>query len=42
MIAYPLTKLMCSVNVDGAAAAILASEAKLRELGLLDRAVRVL
>ena len=27
MISYPLTKLMCSVNVDGAAAAILASRA---------------
>ena len=26
MIAYPNTKLMCSVNVDGAAAAVLASE----------------
>ena len=25
MIAYPNTKLMCSVNVDGAAAAVLAS-----------------
>jgi acetyl-CoA acyltransferase len=31
---------MCSVNVDGAAAAVLASESKARELGL-DRAVRV-
>jgi acetyl-CoA acyltransferase len=41
MISYPLTKLMCSVNVDGAAAAILCSERKARELGLLDRAVRV-
>jgi acetyl-CoA acyltransferase len=40
MIAYPNTKLMCSVNVDGAAAAILASEGKARELGL-GRAVRV-
>ncbi len=40
MIAYPNTKLMCSVNVDGAAAAVLASERKARELGLL-RAVRV-
>ena len=40
MIAYPNTKLMCSVNVDGAAAAVLASESKARELGL-GRAVRV-
>ena len=40
MIAYPNTKLMCSVNVDGAAAAILASQRKARELGL-KRAVRV-
>ena len=41
MIAWPLTKLMCSVNVDGAAAAVLVSERKARELGL-GRAVRVL
>lgn len=41
MIAFPLTKLMCSVNVDGAAAAIVCSECKTRELGLMDRAVRV-
>ena len=40
MISYPNTKLMCSVNVDGAAAAILASESKARELGL-GRAVKV-
>jgi acetyl-CoA acyltransferase len=40
MIAYPNTKLMCSVNVDGAAAAILVSEQKARELGLR-RAVRI-
>ena len=40
MIAYPNTKLMCSVNVDGAAAAVLASEKKARELGL-GRAVKV-
>jgi acetyl-CoA acetyltransferase len=40
MIAYPNTKLMCSVNVDGSAAAVLASEKKARELGL-KRAVRV-
>jgi acetyl-CoA acyltransferase len=40
MIAYPNTKLMCSVNVDGAAAAVLASERKARELGM-KRAVRV-
>jgi acetyl-CoA acyltransferase len=41
MIAYPLTKLMCSVNVDGAAAAVLCSARKARELGLMKRAVRV-
>jgi acetyl-CoA acetyltransferase len=40
MIAYPNTKLMCSVNVDGAASAVLASEKKARELGM-GRAVRV-
>ena len=28
MISYPNTKLMCSVNVDGAAAAVLVSEKK--------------
>jgi len=40
MIAYPNTKLMCSVNVDGAAAAVLVSEKKARELGM-SRAVKV-
>jgi acetyl-CoA acyltransferase len=40
MIAYPLTKLMCSANVDGAAALVLMSEKKARELGLA-RAVRI-
>jgi acetyl-CoA acetyltransferase len=40
MIARPLTKLMCSANVDGAAAAVLVSERKARELGLA-RAVRI-
>lgn len=40
MIATPLTKLMCSANVDGAAAAILVSAKKAREIGLA-RAVRV-
>jgi acetyl-CoA acetyltransferase len=40
MIAYPNTKLMCSVNVDGSAAAVLASEKKARELGL-SRAVKI-
>jgi len=40
MIAYPLTKLMCSANVDGAAAVVLVSEKKARELGL-SRAVRI-
>ncbi len=41
MISYPNTKLMCSVNVDGSAAAVLASEKKVRALGLMDRAVKV-
>ncbi len=41
MISYPNTKLMCSVNVDGSAAAVLASEKKAKQLGLMDRAVRV-
>jgi acetyl-CoA acetyltransferase len=40
MIAYPNTKLMCSVNVDGAAAAVLVSEQKARQLGM-GRAVKV-
>ncbi|NRA35552.1 MAG: thiolase family protein [Polyangiaceae bacterium] len=40
MIAYPNTKLMCSVNVDGAAAVVLASPKKARELGM-KRAVKV-
>ncbi len=34
MIAYPLTKLMCSPNVDGAAAVVVVSEKKARQLGL--------
>ena len=41
MISYPNTKLMCSVNVDGSAAAVIASEQKVRELGLMDRAIKV-
>jgi acetyl-CoA acetyltransferase len=40
MISYPNTKLMCSVNVDGAAAAVLVSEKKAKELGM-NRAVKV-
>jgi acetyl-CoA acetyltransferase len=40
MIAYPNTKLMCSVNVDGAAAAVIVSEKKAREIGM-GRAVKV-
>jgi len=40
MIAFPNTKLMCSVNVDGAAAAVVVSDKKARELGMA-RAVRV-
>lgn len=41
MISYPNTKLMCSVNVDGSAAAVLMSEKKVKELGLMSRAVRI-
>jgi acetyl-CoA acyltransferase len=41
MISWPNTKLMCSINVDGAAAAVIASEHAVRRLGLQDRAVRV-
>ena len=40
MISYPNTKLMCFVNVDGSAAAVIASEKKAKELGL-GRAVKV-
>ncbi len=41
MISYPNTKLMCSVNVDGSAAAVICSEKKVKELGLLKRAVKI-
>jgi acetyl-CoA acetyltransferase len=41
MISYPNTKLMCSVNVDGSAGAVLVSERKLKEIGS-KRAVKVL
>jgi len=41
MISYPNTKLMCSVNVDGSAAAVICSEAKAKELGLMKRAIKV-
>jgi len=40
MISYPNTKLMCSVNVDGSAAAVLVSEKKLKEMGS-NRAVKI-
>ena len=40
MISYPNTKLMCSVNVDGSAAAVLVSERKAKQLGM-KRAVKV-
>jgi acetyl-CoA acetyltransferase len=40
MIAYPNTKLMCSINVDGAAAVVLVSERKAKEMGL-GRAIRI-
>ena len=42
LIADPLTRPMCSPIGDGAAAVVIMSERKARELGLLDRAVRVL
>ena len=42
MIAYPNTKLMCSVNVDGAAAAVLVSEKLCASGKGLGRAIRVL
>ncbi len=41
MIAWPNTKLMCSVNVDGSAAAVFISETRMKQLGLQDRAVKV-
>jgi acetyl-CoA acetyltransferase len=41
MISYPNTKLMCSVNVDGAAAAVILSERKVKQLGLGRSAVKV-
>ena len=41
MISYPNTQLMCSVNVDGSAAAVICSEEKAKELGLMKRAVKV-
>jgi acetyl-CoA acetyltransferase len=41
MISYPNTKLMCSVNVDGSAAAVLCSEKKAKQLGLMGRAVKI-
>lgn len=43
MIAYPNTRPMCSANCDGAAAAVLVSEAKLRTLSLEQqrRAIKV-
>ena len=41
MISYPNTKLMCSVNVDGSAAAVICSEKKTKELGLMNRAIKV-
>ena len=40
MISYPNSKLMCSVNVDGSAAAVLVSEKKAKELGM-ERTVKV-
>ncbi len=40
MISYPNTKLMCSVNVDGSAAAVLASKKAAKKLGM-KRAVKI-
>jgi acetyl-CoA acetyltransferase len=40
MIAYPNTKLMCSANVDGSAAAVLVSAKKAKELGM-KRSIKV-
>ncbi|MDC1487614.1 thiolase family protein [Gammaproteobacteria bacterium] len=40
MIAYPNTKLMCSANVDGSAAAVLVSKKKAKEYGM-SRAIKV-
>ena len=41
MISYPNTKLMCSVNVDGSAAAVLMSESEVKKRGLSSQAVKV-
>lgn len=41
MISYPNTKLMCSANVDGSAAAVLMSEKKMRELGLTGQGCKI-
>jgi len=41
MISYPNTKLMCSVNVDGAAAAVLMSEQKMKQKGLMGQAIKI-
>jgi len=41
MIAYPNTKLMCSVNVDGAAAAVLMSEEEVKKRGVQAQAIKV-
>ncbi|MBB35083.1 MAG: thiolase [Hirschia sp.] len=40
-IAYPLTKFMCSINVDGAAAAVVMSEEKVKQRGLMGQAIRI-
>lgn len=42
MIAEPLTRPMCSPVGGGAAAAIVVSERKARELGLMGKAARVI
>ena len=41
MISYPNTKLMCSVNVDGSAAAVLMSESEVKKRGLSSQAVKI-
>jgi len=41
MISYPNTKLMCSANVDGSAAAVLMSESEVKKRGLSSQAVKI-
>ncbi|ABW65923.1 thiolase family protein [Desulfosudis oleivorans] len=41
IVSFPVTRAMCAPIGDGAASAILCSEEKVRQLGLMDQAVRV-